>query len=54
MTILHALLAVASGSVVGFTLGLAYPMPITLNFGYPLQTEDGDVRQTFSFTIGTR
>lgn len=39
---------------VGFTLGLAYPMPITLNFGYPLQTEDGDVRQTFSFTIGTR
>ena len=38
----------------GFTLGLAYPMPITLNFGYPLETDDGDVRQTFSFTIGTR
>ncbi len=38
----------------GFTLGLTYPIPITLNFGYPLRQFDGDDRQTFSFTMGTR
>lgn len=38
----------------GFTLGLTYPLPITLNFGYPIRQFDGDNRQTFSFTMGTR
>ena len=38
----------------GFTLGLTYPIPITLNFGYPIRQFDGDNRQTFSFTMGTR
>ena len=38
----------------GFTLGLTYPIPITLNFGYPIRQFEGDNRQTFSFTMGTR
>jgi outer membrane protein insertion porin family len=39
---------------IGITLGLAYPLPITLNFGYPVREFDGDETQTFTFTIGTR
>lgn len=38
----------------GFGIGLAYPLPLTLNFGFPIQSQDGDVRRTFSFTMGMR
>jgi outer membrane protein insertion porin family len=36
----------------GFGVGLAYPLPIQLNFGYPIRRFAGDERQTFSFSIG--
>ncbi|MBL8857955.1 MAG: BamA/TamA family outer membrane protein [Planctomycetes bacterium] len=36
---------------VGFGLGMVQPFPISLNFGFPLESGDGDRRQTFSFTI---
>ncbi|MCC6409562.1 MAG: BamA/TamA family outer membrane protein, partial [Planctomycetes bacterium] len=39
---------------VGFGIGLAYPLPLTLNFGFPVDSQDGDVRRTFSFSIGLR
>lgn len=39
---------------VGFGIGLAYPLPLTLNFGFPIESQDGDQRRTFSFTIGLR
>lgn len=35
----------------GFGLGMVQPFPISLNFGFPIQSGDGDRRQTFSFTI---
>ena len=35
----------------GFGLGMVQPFPISLNFGFPLKSGDGDRRQTFSFTI---
>lgn len=38
----------------GFSLGLAYPLPLQLNFGYPLRRFAGDDRETFSFTFGFR
>ncbi len=37
---------------VGFGVGLAYPLPIQLNFGFPIRRFSGDQRQTFSFSIG--
>ena len=37
---------------VGFGVGLAYPLPIQLNFGFPIRIYSGDQRQTFSFGIG--
>jgi len=37
---------------VGFGVGLAYPLPIQLNFGFPVREFSGDERQTFSFSIG--
>ncbi len=37
---------------VGFGVGLAYPLPIQLNFGFPVRRFSGDERQTFSFSIG--
>ncbi len=37
---------------VGFGIGLAYPLPIQLNFGFPIRSFSGDERQTFSFSIG--
>jgi len=36
----------------GFSIGLAYPLPLTMNFGFPLRMQSGDNRQTFSFTLG--
>lgn len=36
---------------VGFGLGLAYPLPLSLNFGFPVVYEDEDIRQVFSFTL---
>lgn len=38
----------------GFSLGLAYPLPLQLNFGYPVRRFSGDDRETFSFTFGFR
>ena len=37
---------------VGFGVGLAYPLPIQLNFGFPVRRFSGDEQQTFSFSIG--
>jgi outer membrane protein insertion porin family len=39
---------------IGFGVGLAYPLPLTLNFGFPIDMQDGDIRRTFSFSIGLR
>ncbi|HUR29692.1 MAG TPA: BamA/TamA family outer membrane protein, partial [Planctomycetota bacterium] len=39
-------------SSIGFGVGLAYPLPVQLNFGFPLRKFSGDERQTFSFSIG--
>ncbi len=39
---------------IGFGVGLAYPLPITLNFGFPIRSEPGDLRRTFSFSLGLR
>jgi outer membrane protein insertion porin family len=39
---------------VGFGIGLAYPLPMLLNFGFPIREGDGDERQTFSFSLGLR
>lgn len=36
---------------VGFGLGLAYPLPLSLNFGFPVIYQDEDIRQVFSFTL---
>ncbi|MEO6711055.1 MAG: BamA/TamA family outer membrane protein [Planctomycetota bacterium] len=37
---------------VGFGIGLANPLPIQLNFGFPIRRFSGDEQQTFSFSIG--
>jgi outer membrane protein insertion porin family len=39
---------------IGFGVGLAWPIPIALNFGFPILEEDGDGERLFSFTIGGR
>ena len=36
---------------VGFGIGLAYPLPLALNFGFPVVYKDEDIRQVFSFTV---
>ncbi|HVS18172.1 MAG TPA: BamA/TamA family outer membrane protein, partial [Planctomycetota bacterium] len=36
---------------VGFGIGLAYPLPLALNFGFPIVYEDEDIRQVFSFSL---
>lgn len=36
---------------VGFLLGMVQPLPLTLNFGFPITRGDGDRRRTFSFTL---
>jgi len=36
---------------VGFLLGMVQPIPLTLNFGFPITRGDGDRRRTFSFTL---
>jgi outer membrane protein insertion porin family len=38
-------------TTVGFSIGLAYPLPLTMNFGFPIRIQDGDQRQVFSFTL---
>ena len=35
----------------GFGLGMAYPLPINLYFGFPMRSKEGDQRQTFGFNI---
>jgi outer membrane protein insertion porin family len=39
---------------VGFGVGLAYPIPLILNFGFPIQKGDGDDTQVFSFGLSLR
>lgn len=39
---------------VGFGIGLAWPFPITLNFGFPILERDGDGTRLFSFSLGGR
>lgn len=36
---------------VGFGIGLAYPLPLALNFGFPIVYKDEDIRQVFSFSL---
>lgn len=36
---------------VGVALGLAYPLPLSLNFGFPVLKQDGDQEQVFSFSL---
>ncbi len=36
---------------VGFGFGLVYPIPLTLNFGFPIKSDDGDRKQTFSYRL---
>jgi outer membrane protein insertion porin family len=36
---------------VGFGVGMAYPLPINLYFGFPVRDGEGDRRQTFGFSI---
>lgn len=38
-------------SSVGFGIGMAYPLPINLYFGFPMKQGEGDRRQTFGFNI---
>jgi outer membrane protein insertion porin family len=38
-------------AAVGFGLGMSHPIPITLDFGFPIESGDGDRRETFSFSI---
>ncbi len=35
----------------GFGLGMVHPFPISLNFGFPLRSFEGDREEVFSFTI---
>lgn len=37
---------------VGFGIGLAYPIPVTVSFAWPILDEPGDQTQVFAFTIG--
>ena len=36
---------------VGFGFGLSHPLPISLNFGFPIRTGEGDREEVFSFSI---
>jgi outer membrane protein insertion porin family len=36
---------------VGFGLSLTHPIPLTFNFGFPIESGQGDRKQTFSFRI---
>lgn len=35
----------------GFGFGLVTPLPLTFNFGFPFLEQDGDRRETFSFSL---
>ncbi len=35
----------------GFGVGMAYPLPINLFFGFPVESGEGDRRQTFGFSV---
>lgn len=37
---------------VGFGFGLAYPIPIILNFGFPVREQSGDDKRVFTFNLG--
>jgi outer membrane protein insertion porin family len=36
---------------VGFGVGMVTPIPVTLNFGFPIRSGDGDREQVFSFQL---
>lgn len=36
---------------VGFGVGMSHPLPISLNFGFPIESGEGDQEQVFSFNI---
>lgn len=36
----------------GLALGLAWPLPIALSFGFPLVEQDGDEKEVFAFNLG--
>ncbi len=36
----------------GFAVGLAWPLPIALSFGFPLVEQDGDEPEVFAFSLG--
>jgi outer membrane protein assembly factor BamA len=36
---------------VGFGFGLVTPLPLTFNFGFPFLDQEGDRRETFSFSL---
>ena len=38
----------------GFGIGLAYPLPIALNFGFPILEKDGDRKEVISFSFSFR
>lgn len=38
-------------ATLGFGVGLVQPIPIQVNFGFPIETGSGDRRQVFSFSI---
>lgn len=35
----------------GFSVGLVFPIPLTLNFGWPIRDQPGDDKQVFSFRL---
>ncbi len=39
---------------VGFGFGLVNPLPLTFSFGFPINEQDGDLRETFSFSLDLR
>jgi len=38
----------------GFGIGLAYPLPIALNFGFPILEKEGDRKEVISFSFSFR
>ena len=36
---------------VGFGIGMAHPLPLILNFGFPIASGEGDREQVFSFSL---
>jgi outer membrane protein insertion porin family len=36
----------------GISFGLSVPLPLSINFGFPIREQSGDQKQVFSFTLG--